>query len=64
MPSAFDDFSERAHRNYMKTSKEAISNRQLLEVVMQKHGFIGIPSEWWHFDLKGWEKYPPLDFTP
>lgn len=62
MPSAFDDFSEKAQRNYMGAPKEAIRNRELLEKVMHKYGFIGVPTEWWHFDLIGWEDYPPLDF--
>lgn len=57
MPSAFDDFSEKAHRNYKEAGLEEIKNRELLERVMEKHGFIGLPTEWWHFDLVGWEKY-------
>lgn len=61
MPTGFDDFSEKAHRNYMGASEEAIKNRQLLQEVMERHGFIGIQSEWWHFDLIGWENYPPID---
>ena len=61
MPSDFDDFSERAHRDYRGGSAEQRRNRQLLADVMQRHGFIGFPTEWWHFDLKGWESYPPLD---
>lgn len=64
MPSAFDDFSEKAHRNYMEVSQEAIQNRELLETVMLKHGFVGMPTEWWHFDLIDWKNYPSLDFTP
>ncbi|MBY0528572.1 MAG: D-alanyl-D-alanine dipeptidase [Rhabdochlamydiaceae bacterium] len=60
MPSLFDDFSEKAHRNYQGASYEEISNRKLLEEVMEKHGFVGLPTEWWHFDLIGWEKYPPI----
>lgn len=64
MPSDFDDFSEKAHRNYMEVSQEAIQNRELLETVMLKHGFIGLPTEWWHFDLLNWKNYPSLDFTP
>lgn len=64
MPSAFDDFSEKAHRTYMLSSDEEIRNRELLQEVMERHGFIGLPTEWWHFDLKGWESYPPIDFTP
>ena len=61
MPSDFDDFTPKAHRGYMGASQEAIQNRQLLQEVMEKNGFIGLPTEWWHFDLEGWEKYPPLD---
>jgi hypothetical protein len=61
MPSDFDDFSERAHRNYRGGTAEQRRNRQLLEGVMEKHGFVGYPTEWWHFDLADWEKYPPLD---
>lgn len=61
MPSDFDDFSERAHRDYRGGSAEQRRNRQLLEDVMQRHGFTGYPTEWWHFDLAEWETYPPLD---
>ena len=42
MPSLFDDFSERAHRNYSGASCEAMVHRALLEEVMQKHSFIGL----------------------
>jgi zinc D-Ala-D-Ala dipeptidase len=34
-----------------------------LEAVMTKHGFIAYPYEWWHFDYKNWERYPPLDIS-
>lgn len=64
MPSGYDDFSEKAHRNYEKmSSKKARKNCKLLELVMEKHGFIGLPTEWWHFDFKGWEKYPISDVS-
>lgn len=61
MPSEFDDFSEKAHRNYMNLSPEVINNREFLERVMHKHGFTGLPTEWWHFDFNGWQEYPVLD---
>lgn len=64
MPSAFDDFSEKAHRNFMQATPEEIANREFLENIMKKYGFEGLPTEWWHFDLVGWEEYPPIDFTP
>lgn len=61
MPSLFDDFSERAHRNYRGATHEERTNSALLENFMTKHGFIGLSTEWWHFDLCGWEKYPIID---
>jgi len=64
MPSDFDDFSEKAHRNYREASEEAIKNREFLQEIMEKHGFVGLPTEWWHFDLIGWENYPPINITP
>lgn len=60
MPSAFDELNEKAHRDYRDAPEEAIQNRELLQNIMEKHGFIGFPTEWWHFDLIGWENYPPL----
>jgi D-alanyl-D-alanine dipeptidase len=63
MPSDFDDFSERAHRNYGGGTAEQRRNRQLLQTVMERHGFAGFPTEWWHFDLGNWEKYPVLDVS-
>jgi D-alanyl-D-alanine dipeptidase len=60
MPSGFDDFSEKAHRDYRGATEEEMANRELLQTVMEKHGFVGFATEWWHFDLIGWEKRLPL----
>lgn len=61
MPSGYDEFSEKAHRNYKNAPEEAIRNRELLERVMIKHGFTGLPTEWWHFDDVNWRNYELLD---
>jgi D-alanyl-D-alanine dipeptidase len=61
MPTGFDDFTVRAHRDYMDLPEPVLQNRALLERVMVNHGFEPMPTEWWHFDLRGWEKYPVLD---
>lgn len=61
MPSEFDDFSEKSHRDYMGCSEEQIRNRSLLQKMMEKHGFTGLPTEWWHFDLAEWENYPLIE---
>lgn len=56
MPSVFDDFSARADRDYSDVSGTAAQNSQLLEVVMEKHGFKGYSGEWWHYsDTTGYE---------
>jgi zinc D-Ala-D-Ala dipeptidase len=61
MPTAFDDFTEKAHRKYMNLPADAIKNRALLERVMQEHEFVGLGTEWWHFDFKNWKDYKILD---
>ena len=60
-PTAYDDFSEKAHRGWAGASEEAKKNSALLEGVMRRHGFKGLPTEWWHFDAAGWESYPLSD---
>lgn len=49
MPSPYDDFSERAHRDF-KAPAEAAKNRATLEKAMSGRGFVGLKTEWWHFD--------------
>ena len=63
MPTEFDDFSERAHPSYMKLPDEAIKNRQLLFDIMDHFGFDHLDYEWWHFDFRGWEKFPLMDIS-
>lgn len=60
MPSQYDEFSPRAAVAYRGGTSEQRRNRDLLQRVMTRHGFLSYPDEWWHFDLKGWERYPPL----
>lgn len=63
MPTEFDAFEEKAHSNFQGISVHVKKNRDLLQSIMKKHGFKPIRCEWWHFDYKGWEKYPPLDIS-
>ena len=60
MPTDFDYFGEEAHHDYMQLSDEQIRNRSILREAMEAHGFQKLDSEWWHYDLVGWEKYPIL----
>lgn len=61
MPTEFDDFSEKAHRDYMGASATAIANRTRLASYLEAEGFVGLSNEWWHFDFKGWEAFPVMD---
>ncbi|MCE3605462.1 M15 family metallopeptidase [Massilia sp. P8910] len=57
MGTAFDDMSERSHpaREALllargELTRQQLDNRQLLRAAMAQGGFVGIASEWWHFD--------------
>lgn len=49
MPTGFDDFSAKADRDYSDCTPEEAANAQILELLMEKHGFKGYQGEWWHF---------------
>lgn len=61
MPTPFDTFSIKAHRDYKELPADVLHNRDLLEKVMTRHHFHGLESEWWHFDLKDFKRYEILD---
>lgn len=56
MPTGFDDFSAKADRDYADCTPEAANNAEILEILMEKHGFSGYKREWWHFTDK--DEYP------
>ena len=51
MPTPFDDFTIKAHQNYMQLDSIIIVNRGILKDVMVKYGFIPLSTEWWHYSL-------------
>ncbi len=61
MPSAYDDFSPRAHRDGALATPAARENSRRLEQAMVRHGFVGLESEWWHFDAVDWRRFPLSD---
>ena len=61
MPTAFDDFSPRAHADAPDVSDVAKKNRTLLRDVMERHGFRALRTEWWHFDDADWEQFDILE---
>lgn len=57
-------FSRACQRNYEEMpSEEMKKNCKLLELIMEKHGFIPLPTEWWHFDDKNWAAYDVLNIA-
>ncbi|MGB9990522.1 M15 family metallopeptidase [Pseudoduganella rhizocola] len=57
MGTGFDDLTERSHpaleRELLargELTEAQVANRQLLRDAMAGAGFVGINSEWWHFD--------------
>lgn len=62
MPSYFDEFNEKAHREYQGGSALSRENRQLLEETMLCYGFFPLPTEWWHFDGPDWQSFDLIDF--
>jgi D-alanyl-D-alanine dipeptidase len=63
MPTAFDDFSEKAAVDFTDLPDYVIANRELLVESMKKHGFKTYPYEWWHFDFEGWEDFDLMDVS-
>ena len=49
LPTKFDEFSEAAHRPRALAGPRGAEARRL-EVAMVAAGFLGMPTEWWHFD--------------
>ena len=63
MPTGFDDFSAKADRDYSDCSEAERANAEILEALMEKHGFRGYAGEWWHFSDT--QDYPVEDvFCP
>jgi len=64
MPSAFDEFSERSHLDFMAATPEALHNRQTLQAVMRQVGFSPVTTEWWHFDAPDWRNFEVSNMDP
>jgi len=64
MPTGFDTFGETAHRNARGIDPERARNAQRLQEAMAHRGFLGLPTEWWHFDWHDWQRYPAVAQAP
>ncbi|HEX3107946.1 MAG TPA: M15 family metallopeptidase [Thermoanaerobaculia bacterium] len=61
MPTPYDDFTPKARADYAELPPNVIANRAKLHDAMVRHGFDQLPSEWWHFDFHGWERFPLMN---
>src|SRR5882724_12401357 len=59
MPTDFDEFIPAAMETYMGSSFEIGGRARLLKYAMNKAGFWGLRTEWWHFTIADWQKYLP-----
>jgi D-alanyl-D-alanine dipeptidase len=60
MPTEFDNFSEKAHRDQKYTDANIKANMLLLDKIMHKYGFTGLATEWWHYDYQNWQNFPVI----
>jgi len=61
MGTIFDYFDETSYTDAMEISEAAKNNRLFLKEMMEKHGFVNYPLEWWHYTLKE-ELFPDTYF--
>lgn len=61
MGTIFDFFGEESHTDYPNISADARINRQMLKLLMEKHGFKNYPQEWWHYNVVA-EQFPDTYF--
>jgi len=63
MPTSFDEFSEKAAHSYSDLPENVIANREKLLQIMTNNGFTMYENEWWHYNIKGRDKYALLDIS-
>ena len=61
MPTPYDTFSARASHRFTGLPVAVRRHRDLLRSVMERHGFVALPEEWWHYDFAGWSGFTLLD---
>ena len=61
MPSDHDEFTAKADEDFSDVPKEAAKRARLLRAAMFNAGFSGVPDEWWHYDLRDWADYEPIE---
>ncbi len=60
MGTPYDFFGKEAHTDFLGHPKNVLDNRKLLRETLERVGFQGIRTEWWHFSFQG-KNYPLSD---
>ena len=60
LPTKFDEFTKAAHRSRALLGKNGAEAKRLSQA-MRAAGFVGMPTEWWHFDAPDAAKYAISD---
>ncbi|MRS17026.1 D-alanyl-D-alanine dipeptidase [Enterobacteriaceae bacterium RIT691] len=61
MGTAFDEMDVLSHPYHPDVPLTAQRHRLLLNAIMFGGGFVGITSEWWHFEVPGAADYPLIN---
>lgn len=61
MGTDYDEFTEQSAATYTDLPEQVAQNRATLFNIMHRAGFTVLPSEWWHFDIIGWERFAILN---
>ena len=61
LPTPYDDFTSKAAHSFKDLPENVLRNRSKLAEIMTRHGFEPLPSEWWHFDFRGWQNFELMD---
>lgn len=60
MPTDFDSFTPAALLEYKGGDPIVRANLKLLQKAMAHGGFYGQRTEWWHFCVPDWKRFPPV----
>jgi D-alanyl-D-alanine dipeptidase len=60
LPTAHDDFTKAAHRSRAKKSAGK-AELAILDAALTAEGFVGMPTEWWHYDAPDATSFPLAD---
>ncbi len=63
MGTGFDNFTDSAHHGFTQLPAPVLNNRKLLRSIMEKHGFLALETEWWHYYLPMANNYELLDLS-